>query len=168
MDVFRTSLEPKAERPRYTLNSVPKKACDFVIVEGCDKVAFEKVHAMLADSYWAKGVSREEVERAARNSSLVVGAYVGDELVGYLRVVSDKVTFGWISDVVVDPAYQRRGIGKAMVRYALRHPEHQGFRRWVLKTRDAQGVYAACGFRPVAEPEQWMDYRPSDAPPTQE
>jgi ribosomal protein S18 acetylase RimI-like enzyme len=141
---------------------------EYEIVEGIDGVDFEKVHAMLRDAYWCKGISRQTVEKAARNASLVLSAYHGQELVGYLRVVSDRATFGWISDVIVDPRHARRGLGRAMVRCALAHPEHQGFRRWLLKTKDAQGVYAACGFAPVAEPGHWMDYRPPDAPPTDE
>jgi ribosomal protein S18 acetylase RimI-like enzyme len=141
---------------------------EYEIVEGVAAVDFERVHNLLASSYWAYGVSRADVEKAARHSSLILSAFHGGVQVGYLRVVSDFTTFGWISDVIVDPAHQRRGLGRAMVQLALRHPEHQGFRRWVLKTRDAQAVYRACGFRPVEHPEQWMDYRPPDAPPSHE
>ena len=47
-----------------------------------------------------------------------------------------------------------------MVELAQSHPEHQGFRRWVLKTRDAHGVYSACGFKVVPDPDDWMVYDP--------
>lgn len=141
---------------------------DYEIVEGIDRADLAKVHAMLTESYWCKGISRKMVEKAARNSTLVLSAYHGKELVGYLRVVSDLTTFGWISDVIVDPAHMGKGIARAMVRYALEHPEHQRFRRWVLKTKDAQDVYTACGFKLVDDRGHWMDYRPPDAPPTNE
>ena len=103
---------------------------------------------------------REKVERAARNSSLVVGAYRGGEQVGYLRLVSDKTTFAWVCDVYVDEVHRGRGIARAMVRFALAHPEHQGLRRWLLATQDAHDIYAACGFKPLDNPERWMFLRP--------
>lgn len=133
----------------------------FEIVEGVEAVDFDVVHEWLASSYWSPGIAREKVERAARNSSLVVSAKVHGKQAGYLRIISDKATFAWMADVFVDEAYRGRGIAKAMVRYAQVHPEHQGFRRWVLATRDAHGVYEECDFVLVPNPERWMIHFPS-------
>jgi GNAT superfamily N-acetyltransferase len=133
---------------------------DVEIVGGLDRVDFERVHGWLSSSYWSPGVAREKVQRAAQNSSLVVGAYMDGAQVGYLRVVSDKATFAWICDVYVDEAHRGNGIARAMVNYALKHPEHQRLRRWLLATADAHGVYAECGFKPLDNPERWMFLRP--------
>ena len=124
---------------------------------------FARVHAWLSSSYWSPGVSRETVEKAARGSSLVIGAYRGVEQAGYLRVVSDKATFAWVCDVFVDEAHRGRGIAKAMVRFALADPEHQGLRRWLLATRDAHEVYRAVGFKPLPAPEKWMILQSPDS-----
>jgi GNAT superfamily N-acetyltransferase len=121
-----------------------------------DRVNVHRVHGWLTSSYWSPGVSREVVERALRGSSLVVSAYLNDEQVGYLRVVSDKATFAWICDVWVDQPHRGKGLARAMVNFALAHPDHQGLRRWVLATRDAHEIYAACGFQPLPEPQRWM------------
>ena len=136
---------------------------EYEIAEELVRIDFARVHGWLVNTYWSPGVSREKVERAARNCSLVVGAYQDGEQVGYLRVVSDKTTFAWICDVYVDEAHRGRGIARAMVQFALAHPDHQGLRRWMLATADAHGVYAECGFRPIDNPERWMFLRP--APP---
>ena len=132
----------------------------YEIAEGLERVDFERVHGWLTNTYWSPGVSREKVERAARNSSLVVSAHDGSGQTGYLRVVSDRATFAWICDVYVDESHRGRGIARSMVRYALAHQEHQGLRRWLLATADAHGVYAACGFKPIDNPERWMFLRP--------
>ncbi len=124
------------------------------------RIDFARVHAWLASAYWSPGISREKVERAAQNSSLVVGAYRDSLQVGYLRVVSDKTSFAWICDVYVDEAHRGLGIARAMVRFALAHPDHQGLRRWLLATRDAHGVYGSAGFEPLPEPQRWMIYSP--------
>lgn len=90
-----------------------------------------------------------------RHSSLITHLQVG-----YLRVVSDKATFAWICDVFVHPEHRGKGIAKALVRRALEDPGHQGLRRWVLATKDAHAIYAACGFEPLPEPERWLVARP--------
>lgn len=129
---------------------------DYAIDDSLDRVDFARVHGWITTTYWSPGVGREKVERAARNSSLVVGAYNGGTQVGYLRVVSDRATFAWICDVFVDEAHRGRGIARAMVRFALEHPDHQGLRRWLLATQDAHGVYSQCGFIPLPAPDRWM------------
>ncbi len=126
------------------------------IVEGFDAMDFVAVHRMLETAYWCKGVTLQDVERAARHSSLLVGVLHEGRQIAYLRVVSDKATFGWISDVFVEEPHRGNGLARAMTQHALRHAEHRGFRRWVLKTRDAHTVYAACGFRSLSDPDDWM------------
>jgi GNAT superfamily N-acetyltransferase len=129
---------------------------EYEIDDARERIDFARVHAWLADTYWSPGVSRETVERAAQHSSLVVGVYRDGVQVGCLRVVSDRATFAWVCDVFVEAAHRKQGIAKAMVRFALEHPEHQGLRRWLLATRDAHPIYREVGFVPLPNPERWM------------
>ena len=39
----------------------------------------------------------------------------------------------------------------------LAHPELQGFRRWVLATKDAHELYRKFGFHELKLPERWME-----------
>jgi len=134
---------------------------DFELDDNLDRIDFERVHEWLSSAYWSPGVPRERIEKAAHNSALVVGAYSDGRQVGYLRVVSDRTTFAWICDVIVDEEFRGNGVGRELVRFALGHPDFQGLRRWTLATRDAHGVYSECGFEPLQEPEKWMTYRPN-------
>lgn len=131
---------------------------------GFESTRFDQVHGMLVKAYWCRGTTRERIEKSAQGSSLVVNVFHGETQVAFARIVSDFTTFGWICDVIVHDEHQGKGLGRAMVRYAMTHPQHQGFRRWVLATKDAHGVYAALGFEPVDQPENWMVFLPSDAP----
>src|SRR5215212_4424295 len=101
---------------------------DYEIDDDLARVDFGRVYHWLASSYWSPGVPREKVEKAAQGSSLVVGAYLNGEQAGYLRVVSDRATFAWVCDVFVAEEHRGRGLAKAMVQYALEHPDHQGLR----------------------------------------
>jgi GNAT superfamily N-acetyltransferase len=121
-----------------------------------ERTDFGRVHSWLTECYWSPEVSFERVVRAAEGSSLVISAFWGEAQVGYLRVVSDRTTFAWICDVYVDSEHRGKGIAKAMVRFALDHPDHQDLRRWILATKDAHEIYASCGFEPLLAPDRWM------------
>src|SRR4051812_31523693 len=101
------------------------------------RVDIPRVHGWLTTSYWSLGISIETVARGLRGTSLVVGAYSNTEQAGILRVISDRATFAWVADVFVEESHRKRGLAKAMLKFALEHPEHQGLRRWVLATKDA-------------------------------
>ena len=39
----------------------------------------------------------------------------------------------------------------------IAHPKLQGFRRWVLSTKDAHKLYEQFGFIELLRPERWME-----------
>jgi GNAT superfamily N-acetyltransferase len=125
------------------------------------RIDFARVHHWLANTYWSPGISRERVEKGARHSSLVIGAYQSNVQVGFGRVVSDRTRFAYLCDVFVDPAHRGHGLAKAIVRFALDHPEHSGIDKWFLRTQDAHDVYRPLGFSQIIDPEAWMVYVPS-------
>ena len=125
------------------------------------RLDFQQVHTWLTASYWSPGIALTQVERAAQFSSLTVGAYRDGAQAAYLRVISDRTAFAYICDVYVDSAHRRQGLAKALVHFALAHPEHQRLRRWLLATRDAHGVYREVGFDALPQPENWLALFPS-------
>jgi len=121
------------------------------------QIDFEAVTVWLAGSYWSPGIGRAEVERGARYSSLVIGAYTSDgKQVGYARLTSDRTRFAYIMDVYVEEGHRRKGLAQAMMRFALEHPDYQAVYLWLLGTRDAHEVYRKVGFHPLKHVERWM------------
>jgi GNAT superfamily N-acetyltransferase len=124
----------------------------------CDRarIDVEAVYRYLSEeSYWAKGIRREVVERSIAHS-LPFGAFEGELQVGFARVITDYSTFAYLADVFVLPSHRGRGVSKALMAAIEAHPELQGLRRWHLVTRDAQGLYAQFGFVPLDAPERHM------------
>jgi GNAT superfamily N-acetyltransferase len=109
------------------------------------RLDLDAIHGYLKDSYWARGIPRDVVERSVRNS-LGFGVYRGEELVGFARVVTDLATFAYVGDVFVIEAYRGRGLSKWLMECMVDHPDLRDLRRWHLVTRDAQGLYAKFGF----------------------
>jgi len=119
------------------------------------------------ESYWAAGIPRQTFERAVRGS-LAIGAYdSAGAMAAMARVVTDRATFGLVGDVFVDQAHRGAGLGKAIMAYIRAHPDLQGFRRLMLATRDAHGLYAQYDFAPLSGVEKWMEvWRPEVYRPT--
>lgn len=121
-----------------------------------ERVDADAVHAYLARSYWSPGIPRDVVERALRGS-LCFSLFHREEQVGFARVVTDRATFAYLADVYVLEEHRGLGLSKWMMQAIQEHPELQGLRRWMLVTRDAHGLYAQYGFKPLANPGGAME-----------
>ena len=131
---------------------------NYELVDGFDSVDFDQVHAWLAASYWSPGIAREKVIRGAQNSALVISARTSDgRQASFGRIVSDKTRFAYLTDFIVGPEHRGQGLGQAMVRFALEHPEFSTVNNWCLMTLDAHGVYEKLGFKPITDAESKTD-----------
>ena len=69
----------------------------------------------------------EHMASAIRASTQVIAAYLpSGGLVGFGRLISDGVFYGTIWDIAVNPAYQKLGIGSAIVTALLDTSRHLG------------------------------------------
>lgn len=125
------------------------------------RLDLDVIHGFLSQSYWARGIPRELVERAVRNS-LCFGLYEGARQVGFARVISDEATFAYLADVFIIESHRGRGLAKVLIAAVVAEPRLQGLRRWMLATRDAHGLYARFGFEPLAAPGRFMELHAPD------
>ena len=82
-----------------------------------DRELEASVFISFANKVWP-GEYDTEKTRAALSRTLNFTAYDGTLLVGCLRVLTDGYYFGTITELLVLPAYQRRGIGSELLRLA--------------------------------------------------
>ena len=110
------------------------------------RIDVDAVHRYLSEeSYWAKGRSRETVERLIREASRVVGLYHGGRQIGFTRTVSDGVAFAYLADVYVLPEFRGRGLGVELLRETIERSPYAD-RKWLLHTDDAHRLYEKFGF----------------------
>ena len=101
----------------------------------------EEVLALYESVGWTGYTCRFDcMEQAFARSLKIYGAYVQEKLVGLIRVVGDGVTIVYIQDLLVHPAYQRMGIGKALMGRLLE--EYQTVYQKVLATDDTEKTLA--------------------------
>jgi N-acetylglutamate synthase-like GNAT family acetyltransferase len=128
---------------------------EFTITTDKTKLDIAVIHSFLTRSYWATGISSALVQRSI-DGSLCFGVFQGNAQIGFARVITDFATFGYLADVFILEEYRGKGLSKWLMEVILDHPELQGFRRLLLATRDAHGLYRQYGFTALPHPEIWM------------
>jgi GNAT superfamily N-acetyltransferase len=129
---------------------------EYTISTDKTRLDVDVIHGFLNASYWAAGRSVETIRTSIENS-LAFGIYKADEQVGFARIITDYATFAWIADVFVLEVHRGRGLSKWLMDVIISHPSLQGFRRWVLATKDAHELYRRFGFTELTRPERWME-----------
>jgi len=97
----------------------------------------------------------DELRQALRSSWYLLGAYDGERLVGFGRLVSDGIVHAMIYDLIVLPEYQGQGIGGKILERLIEKCRETG-------VRDIQ-LFCAKGKRPFYEKRAFVA-RPDDAP----
>jgi ribosomal protein S18 acetylase RimI-like enzyme len=79
------------------------------------------------------------------NSTLVISAWDNDNLIGAVRVLSDKMFRSIVYDLIIDPNYRGKGIGGELLKRCFAHfPDSE----WTLETTEENiGFYEKIGFK---------------------
>jgi GNAT superfamily N-acetyltransferase len=130
---------------------------EYIISTDNKRLDLAVIHNFISNqSYWGLGRKLETVRRAV-DYSLNFGVFKDHQQIGFARVVTDFATFAWVADVFILEEHRGQGLAKWLMETILAHPELQGFRRWVLATKDAQELYRKFGFMELKRPERWME-----------
>nr|WP_307689527.1 GNAT family N-acetyltransferase [Variovorax ginsengisoli] len=108
---------------------------------------FDAVHHLLVTNGWAHRIGDvEDLGRLISASQRAVVALADDEIVGFARAITDGISNGYVSMVVVAEQHRRRGIGQALVEGLIgSEPDIT----WVLRAgrTGAAEFFAKLGFR---------------------
>jgi len=119
--------------------------------------------SLLGATHWGGDLTPDRLARAIEHS-LCFGLYEEARLVGFGRVVTDRATFGYLTDVVIAPSHRGRGLGRWLTECMVAHPDLQGLRRLMLLTRDAESLYRKAGFEPGPAPLVYLERRSAASP----
>ena len=112
----------------------------------------------LAELFRSAGMRRpvddlKRLDRMLKHASLTVGAFAGDQLVGVARALTDFSYCCYLSDLAVAAAFQRRGIGRELLR-RVREIIGPQCNLVLLAAPDAMSYYPRLGFEAIAN--GWM------------
>ncbi len=113
--------------------------------------------AEIADLYASVGwtaytADLPALRRGFEKSLLVLAAYDNERLIGILRAVGDGETIVFVQDLLVHPAYRRKGVGSALVRTVLeRYASVRQIELVTDNTPDTVAFYRSMGFKSLDE-----------------
>ncbi len=81
-------------------------------------------------------------KKALQNSHCAYGAFVGGQMVGFFRAISDKVGDAYLLDMFVEPEFRKAGIGTALCRAVVENLKRDGI-DWItcISTPEGKRVY---------------------------
>lgn len=98
----------------------------------------------LRESVGFQHLTIEQAQTVLSNTALIVHAICDGESAGMIRVLTDTLTDAYITDVIVNPAFQGQGLGRKLLDQVLS----------ALKERSVANVKLACSLyaNPGKEP----------------
>jgi predicted N-acetyltransferase YhbS len=96
---------------------------------------------------------RECIQAMLQHANLLCTAWDGEKLVGIARSITDFEYCCYLSDLAVDEKYQKRGIGKQLIRLTRSKLGHQA-KVILLSAPKAEAYYPKVGFE--AHQSAWV------------
>ncbi|NLL47048.1 MAG: ribosomal protein S18-alanine N-acetyltransferase [Firmicutes bacterium] len=113
---------------------------------------------------WSRNIFVSEVTR--NDNAIYIVAMVGERIVGYagIWIILDE---GHITNIAVDPAFQRQGIGEGLLNVLTQAAVARGVIAMTLEVRvsntGAQALYSKLGFVPNGIRKQYYQDDKEDA-----
>jgi ribosomal protein S18 acetylase RimI-like enzyme len=116
--------------------------------EGMRDVTRAAIMRLYTSVGWSKYTEKpDKLMNSLAHSSYILLCYDGDRLIGLIRSLTDDGAVNYIQDILVDPEYQRRGIGRELMSRCLNKFDH--VRTHILLTDDEERLklyYESMGF----------------------
>ena len=102
------------------------------------------------NTFWAKNRTINDLKKCLSNSDVVISIWVGNEIVGFGRALTDGIYRGVLWDIVIDQNHQGKGFGKLIVNNLLSSKEIQNTKKIYLMTTNKKLIYSQIDFKEVS------------------
>lgn len=101
------------------------------------------------NAFWAKDRKLNDLKKCLSNSDVIISIWVGSQIVGFGRALSDGTYRGVLWDIVIDKNHQGKGYGKLIVKTLLNSPKLKHTKKVYLMTTDKKQFYSQIDFKDV-------------------
>ena len=109
-----------------------------------------KLQQLLDDNaFWAKKRSINDLKKCLANSDVVISLWVGKEIVGFGRALTDGIYRGVLWDIVIDANHQGKGFGTLIVNNLLSSKKIKNTKKLYLMTTNKKKFYSQFEFKKV-------------------
>ena len=102
-----------------------------------------------ANAFWAKNRTINDLKKCLANSDVVISLWVGEEIVGFGRALTDGVCRGVLWDIVIDQNHQGKGFGTLIVKNLLSSKKIKNTKKLYLMTSNKKLFYSQIDFKEV-------------------
>ena len=109
-----------------------------------------KLQKLLDDNaFWAKKRSINDLKKCLANSDVIVSLWVGKEIVGFGRALTDGIYRGVLWDIVIDRNHQGKGFGTLIIKNLLSSKKIKKTKKIYLMTTNKKLFYSQFEFKEV-------------------
>ena len=101
------------------------------------------------NAFWAKSRTINDLKKCLANSDVVISLWVGNEIVGFGRALTDGIYRGVLWDIVIDADHQGKGFGTLIVNNLLSSKEIKKTKKLYLMTTNKKLFYSQFNFEEV-------------------
>ena len=101
------------------------------------------------NTFWAKNRTINDLKKCLANSDVIISIWVGNEIVGFRRALTDGIYRGVLWDIVIDQNHQGKGFGKLIVNNLLSSKEIKYTKKIYLMTTNKKLFYSQMDFKEV-------------------
>ena len=101
------------------------------------------------NTFWAKNRTINDLKKCLANSDVVISIWVGNEIVGFGRALTDGIYRGVLWDIVIDQNHQGKGSGRLIVNTLLSSKEIKNTKKIYLMTTNKKLFYSQLNFKEV-------------------
>ena len=101
------------------------------------------------NTFWAKNRTIKDLKKCLANSDVIVSLWVGNEIVGFGRALTDGIYRGVLWDIVIDQNYQGKGFGTLIVEKLLSSKKIKNTKKLYLMTTNKKRFYLQREFQEV-------------------
>ena len=124
-------------------------------------ISLEAIRELYEANDWSAAKKPTELRNGLLNSHSLWTAWDGDRLIGLGNAISDGHLVVYYPHLLVHPAYQRRGIGSALMRRLM--SMYEGFHQHILVADgEAINFYNKLGFERAGETQSMWIYSGDD------
>ena len=102
------------------------------------------------NAFWAKNRTINDLKKCLANSDVIISLWVGNEIVGFGRALTDGIYRGVLWDIVIDQNHQGKGYGKLIVKNLLSSKKIKNTKKLYLMTTNKKLFYSYFDFKEVS------------------
>ena len=101
------------------------------------------------NTFWAQNRTINDVKKCLAKSDVIISLWVGNEIVGFGRALTDEIYRGVLWDIVIDQNHQGKGFGTLIVKNLLSSKKIKNTKKIYLMPTNKKLFYSQFDFEEV-------------------